>query len=220
MEQDIELSSLVIDSTSAIGITLEPHQVEKFLTYLKQLLLWNQTINLTGISDERGIIIKHFVDSLAALRAESFGQRSHVLDIGTGAGFPGIPLRIVRPDLLLTLVEPAKKKASFLHFLVGLLHLEQVKIFEGTLEQFIENELSGELFDYVTTRALTHDLILRKCSRLLKEKTGKAIFYLTKSLSNIQSGAEFSLVNEYVFELPDGFGQRVISVLAVSKNHH
>ena len=217
MEQETALSSLIISSTSAIGVTLEPDQVEKFLIYLKQLRLWNRTMNLTGISDEREIIIKHFIDSLAGLRAEWFGQRSHVLDVGTGAGFPGIPLRIARPDLLLTLIEPVKKKASFLHFLVGLLRLEQVKIFEGTLEQFIENDRSEESFDYVTTRALKHDLIMRKCSRLLRKKNGKALFYLSKSLGSRPLSSEFSLVNEYTFELPQGFGRRVISVLAVSK---
>ena len=90
------------------------------MVYLEQLQLWNQSFNLTSITLDDEIIIKHFVDSLAALKADEIMVGASLLDVGTGAGFPGIPLKIARLDLNITLVEPAKKKSAFLHFIVGL----------------------------------------------------------------------------------------------------
>jgi 16S rRNA (guanine527-N7)-methyltransferase len=103
------------------------------MVYLEQLQLWNQSFNLTSITLADEIIIKHFVDSLAALRADDIRVGARLLDVGTGAGFPGIPLKIARLDLNITLVEPARKKSSFLRFIIGLLRLENINLFDGTL---------------------------------------------------------------------------------------
>jgi 16S rRNA (guanine527-N7)-methyltransferase len=159
------------------------------------------------------IIIKHFIDSLAALKADEIGYGAKLLDIGTGAGFPGIPLRIVRQDLDITLIEPAQKKISFLHFIVGLLRLERVKIFHGTLEQFIAKNVSNKTFDYITTRALKYDFLLRKCSRLLATG-GKSILYLSHPINKLEVEEDWSMVAEYMFNLPEGHGQRVITILS------
>src|SRR5574338_1509745 len=118
---------LLQESSTEIGVPLSSEQVQRFMIYLRQLQFWNQSFNLTSISLDDEIIIKHFVDSLAALRADiKIGAR--LLDVGTGAGFPGIPLKIARLDLNITLIEPASKKSSFLRFIIGLLRLENVDI--------------------------------------------------------------------------------------------
>ena len=96
------------------------------MRYLAHLIEWNKAINITTIINPKEIIIKHFVDSLGALIATSFPQNGVVLDIGSGGGFPGIPLKIVRSDMRLVLVEPVQKKSSFLNSVIGLLKLHDV----------------------------------------------------------------------------------------------
>lgn len=182
------------------------------MVYLKQLQLWNQSFNLTSITLDDEIIIKHFVDSLAALRADDIRPGSNLLDVGTGAGFPGVPLKIARPDLNITLVEPARKKSSFLHFIIGLLRVESVDIFDGTLESFLNERLPCGSFDYLTTRALKHDLILDNGTRLLRQG-GKAILYSSRPINRSDLSSNWLLMSEYAFQLQKGYGQRVISIV-------
>jgi 16S rRNA (guanine527-N7)-methyltransferase len=185
------------------------------MVYLKQLQLWNQSFNLTSITLDEEIIIKHFVDSLATLRADDIKVGARLLDVGTGAGFPGIPLKIARLDLNITLVEPARKKSSFLHFIVGLLQLENIDIFDGTLERFLNERQPHGSFDYLATRALKHDLILHDGIRLLR-KGGKAILYSSQSVPRSDLSSNWLLVSEYSFQLQKGHGQRVISIVTPS----
>ena len=182
------------------------------MAYLTQLQLWNQSFNLTGIILKDEIIIKHFVDSLAALRAEDIKVGARLLDVGTGAGFPGIPLKIARLDLNITLVEPVRKKSSFLHFIIGHLRLENVDIFDGTLEKFMNERLPLGSFDYLTTRALKHGLILHNGTRLLRQG-GKVILYSSQPIPPADLSPNWSLVNKYTFELPKGYGQREVSIV-------
>ena len=186
------------------------------MVYLEQLRVWNRSVNLTGITLDREIIIKHFVDSLAGLKAIDMKPGGRLLDVGTGAGFPGIPLRIARQDLNVMLIEPAQKKISFLHSLVGLLRLERVKIFCGTLERFMIENTAGQTFDYITTRALKYDFMLQNTSRLLAPQ-GKEILYLSHPINRLDLGKDWSIVTEYMFNLPRGYGRRVLSVLSASK---
>lgn len=215
MEHTSSLSSLLHESSAEVGIPLSTEQVQRFMVYLKQLQLWNQSFNLTRITLGDEIIIKHFVDSLAALRADDIQVGGRLLDVGTGAGFPGIPLKIARTDLNITLVEPTAKKCSFLRFIVGLIKLENVDIFDGTLERFLNEPLPHELFDYLTTRALKHDWILHAGTRLLR-KGGKAILYSSQPIGRADLSPNWLFVSEYAFQLPKGYGQRVISVVASS----
>jgi len=216
VEQAGYLSSLLRKWSAEIGISLETDQIRQLMVYLEQLRVWNRSVNLTGITLDEEIIIKHFVDSLAGLKAIDRRPGGRLLDVGTGAGFPGIPLRIVRHDLDVTLIEPAQKKISFLHSLVGLLRLEGVKLFCGTLEGFMIENTSGQTFDYITTRALKYDFIVQNTLRLLAPQ-GKEILYLCHPLNRLDLGTDWSIVTEYKFDLPRGYGRRVLSVLSASK---
>ena len=215
VEQATSPSLLLQESSEEIGVPLSTAQVQQFMVYLKQLQLWNQSFNLTSITLDDEIIIKHFVDSLAALRAGDIRPRSKLLDVGTGAGFPGIPLKIARLDLNITLVEPARKKSSFLHFIIGLLRLESVDIFDGTLERFLNECQPHGSFDYLTTRALKHDVILRDGVRLLREG-GKVILYSSQPINQSDLPSNWLLISEYTFQLQKGYGQRAISIVIPS----
>lgn len=215
MEHTNSLSSLLQESSAEIGIALSNEQVHRFMVYLKQLQLWNQSFNLTSITLDDEIIIKHFVDSLAAIKVESIKVGARLLDVGTGAGFPGIPLKIARLDLNLTLVEPARKKTSFLRFIIGLLRLENVEVFDGTLEDFLNKRLFYGSFDYLTTRALKHDLVLDYGKKLLRQG-GKAILYSSQPIKPSYLLPNWSLTSEYTFQLQKGYGQRVISTVIPS----
>jgi len=216
VEQNDQLFSLLKDSSAEIGVQLEADQVRQFMVYLEQLQVWNQSVNLTSITADEEIIIKHFVDSLAALKAEMISPGARLLDVGTGAGFPGLPLRIARQDLNVTLIEPAQKKISFLHFIVGLLRLERVKIFYGSLERFMMERFPEQQFDYITTRALKYDFILRNSARLLAPG-GKVMLYSSQPISRTELGRDWSMISEHLFDLPRGFGRRVVSILSTSQ---
>jgi 16S rRNA (guanine527-N7)-methyltransferase len=212
VEHESSAFLLLQESSADIGVPLSIEQVQRFVVYLDQLQIWNQSINLTSITVDTEIIIKHFIDSLAALRAHHIDFGTRLLDVGTGAGFPGIPLKIARQDLNITLLEPVKKKASFLRLIIGLLRLENVVIFEGSLQEFMSECQPCSSFDYVTTRALKHDLILRDGARLLR-KGGNVILYSSQGIRPVDLSPRWSLMNEYAFKLPKGYGRRVISVL-------
>ncbi|MBK9306740.1 MAG: 16S rRNA (guanine(527)-N(7))-methyltransferase RsmG [Nitrospira sp.] len=215
MEHELDLHRLVHACSSGIGLSLNNEQVKRFVAYLWHLKTWNQTFNLTGITSDEEIVIKHFVDSFAVLNAVEMRSGSRLLDVGTGAGFPGVPLKIVRPDLRITLVEPASKKTSFLRFLVGTFQLEDMEIFEGTLDQFVSQSRGTDSYDYITTRALKLNLILQSGSKLL-HPGGAAIFYSSRSMSGLDFLKPWRLLNDYSFDLPKRLGRRHISIFSPS----
>jgi 16S rRNA (guanine527-N7)-methyltransferase len=118
----------------ALGISYEQSQIEAFLAYLSELKKWNRAYSLTSIRDDREVIIKHFLDSLLYLKALPEDTRS-IADVGAGAGFPGLPIRIIRPALELHLIEPVRKKAAFLRNMVRRLGLAKVTVHNMRVEE-------------------------------------------------------------------------------------
>lgn len=121
--------------------------------YLSELRKWNRKINLIAETDERSIIARHIFDSLQYSRAVSRGSR--ILDIGSGAGFPGIPLKIIFPEIEMVLVESRRKRASFLSSTVFKLGLEKIQIFNGRAEELWQRETFAGKFDHVLFRAVS-----------------------------------------------------------------
>ncbi len=215
VEQDAALLSFIQQCSKNIGITLSNEQSRLFIEYLKHLKAWNRSFNLTTITSDREIVIKHFVDSFAALNAVEVSSGSRLLDVGTGAGFPGVPLKIVRSDLNVTLVEPVLKKTSFLRFIVGILHLKNVSVFDGTLDQLLDNRHAIGSYDYITTRALNPEMIMEAGSKLLRPE-GMAIFYSSQHVNGLTLLNPWRLNNAYSFDLPMGIGKRCISICSPS----
>jgi len=211
VEHEPELREFMVSSVRELGLTIGDSQAEQFMSYLAHLIEWNKTINLTAIIDPKEIIIKHFVDSLAALVATDFPEQAVVLDVGSGGGFPGIPLKIMRSDLQLVLVEPVQKKCSFLNSVIGLLKLRGIFTFDGTIEQYAKRPVH-HVVDMIVVRALKFEEIRKHIPALLASK-GKVVLYRTEPIKNQEIGEEFHLVNETALVLPQGSGERVVSVI-------
>jgi 16S rRNA (guanine527-N7)-methyltransferase len=122
---------LLAEGAAALGLELAPAVLERFQVYLEELRLWNAKINLTALKTDRDIVIKHFLDSLAVL--PWLDQVPSLVDLGSGAGFPGLVLKLVRPTLTLTLVEARQKKAGFLDYLASRLRLTGVEVVQTYL---------------------------------------------------------------------------------------
>ncbi|HBG46654.1 MAG TPA: 16S rRNA (guanine(527)-N(7))-methyltransferase RsmG [Deltaproteobacteria bacterium] len=136
-----------------LGVALDDSQAAAFLTYLRELKVWNKKINLTAIEDEKDIIIKHFLDSLTPFGL--FSEVRSVLDMGAGAGFPGIPLKIAMPELRLTLLDSVEKKVNFMKHIIRTLGLKGAEAIAGRAEApDLAYRLAGS-FDCVISRAFT-----------------------------------------------------------------
>ena len=201
----------MVSAARELGLTIEEIHAEQFIRYLAHLIEWNKAINLTAIVNPNEIIIKHFIDSLGALIATNFPQNGVVLDVGSGGGFPGIPLKIVRSDIRLILVEPVQKKCSFLNSVIGLLKLHDVSTFNGTIEQYAKWPLR-HVIDTVVVRALKYEEMRKYIPEFLTSK-GKIVLYRTEVINKQEVGEEFQLVSETAITLPQGYGKRVVSVL-------
>jgi 16S rRNA (guanine527-N7)-methyltransferase len=123
-------------------------------TFFLELSVWNRAINLTTIKEPSDIAIKHILDSIAPLLHEDILSLQNVLDLGTGGGFPGIPLKIMRPGIKLTLVEKSEKKSAFLHSTLGKLGLEGIQIMTHRIERLWEQAGFSHTFDTILIRAL------------------------------------------------------------------
>lgn len=129
------------------------HLLAQFLRYRQELLDWNTRVNLTAITDPQEVLLKHFLDSLSLLTVDD-APHTRLLDIGSGAGFPGLPLKMVRPQWQVTLLEATGKKVNFLRHVVATLQLEQVEVIQGRAEELAHQNRYRASFDLVTARAV------------------------------------------------------------------
>jgi 16S rRNA (guanine527-N7)-methyltransferase len=147
----IEFSAMV---SQQFGINLSAQQIDAFTVYERELMEWNEKFNLTAIRDEEGIRVKHFLDSLTCMREMKNTPPNRLVDIGTGAGFPGIPLKLVFPAMQLTLVESVGKKAGFCQHVVETLGLANVEVLTLRAEEMGQLAKYREKYDWAVARAV------------------------------------------------------------------
>jgi 16S rRNA (guanine527-N7)-methyltransferase len=162
------LENILKQKANQIGIDLSKNQIQKFLLYKDMLLEWNEKINLTAITDPEEIIVKHFIDSLTCVKYIKEGSK--VIDIGTGAGFPGIPLKIYFEDKIhITLLDSLNKRINFLNEVIKELRLDEIDTIHSRAEDAGTNGLYREKFDVVLSRAVSNMAILAEyCMPLVK----------------------------------------------------
>ena len=158
--------NILIDGAQKMGINLNKEQIKKISRYLELLIQWNQKINLTSLKTPQEIIIKHFLDSISCIKVinkYTDTEEISVIDVGTGAGFPGMPIKIICPSIKLSLLEARKKKTMFLEKVIEEMNFKQVKILNGRAETFGKGADYREKYDIAISRAVARLNVLSEC---------------------------------------------------------
>lgn len=194
------------------GIELTAEMEEQFLLYYNMLIEWNSFMNLTAITDFDEVLKKHFTDSVSLIRAiPDLGEKNYrMIDIGTGAGFPGIPLKIVFPNISVVLLDSLNKRVNFLKEVISKLQLTDITAVHGRAEDFAQNKEYRESFDLCVSRAVANLSTLSEYCLPFVKKNGRFISYKSEKVSEEFeiSGKAISVLggeyeNQVTFELPD-----------------
>lgn len=205
-------------------ITLTENQYEQFQKYFELLVEWNEKMNLTAITDESGVALKHFADSLSLLNFVDIPQNSTLADVGTGAGFPGVVLKIARPDIKLTLIDSLNKRLVFLSEVCAQLGIE-AELIHSRAEDGARDEKLRESFDFAVSRAVARMNVLSEYC-LPYVKVGGAFCAMKGAQANEEFKESLNAINtlggklekKYFFELPENGGERAIAVVRKVKN--
>lgn len=201
------------------GIELSEQQMEQFRKYFELLVEWNEKMNLTAITDLEGVYLKHFYDSISASFYFDFTKVESVCDVGAGAGFPSIPIKICFPHLHVTIVDSLNKRITFLNHLSEQLGLEHVAFVHSRAEEFGQNAAYREKFDVVTARAVARLSVLSElCIPLAKEGGYFVALKAAAGAEEMKDAAKAittlggKLKEEFAFHLPVEESERTLYV--------
>ena len=204
---------------STQGIELSEEQQRQFQTYYQMLVEWNEKINLTSITEEHEVYLKHFYDSIAPSFYTDLTKELTICDVGAGAGFPSIPLKIIFPNLKVTIVDSLNKRINFLNQLAEALDLENVNFMHDRAETFGKG-VYRESYDIVTARAVARLSVLSELCLPLVKKGGQFIALKSSKGEEELEEARFGLgilggkVRETIsYELPEEAGERQMMII-------
>ncbi len=215
MEQSSEIEKYFFDGLKQLSLDISRQQFLLIERYLRELMVWNEKVNLTGASNVKDLVVKHVLDSLLPLKLLSGRNDKNLLDVGSGAGFPGIPLKICLPHLEVVLLEPNAKKVSFLTHVIGQLQLKNSLAERKTLKEFIPKLAEGKRYDVVTSRALNPSELLQSVKRLLAAN-GALILFRASPLPDRNIPCNLRRIGEIYQVLPFESGQRVLTILGAA----
>ncbi|GGM28605.1 ribosomal RNA small subunit methyltransferase G [Paraliobacillus quinghaiensis] len=202
------------------GIELTDQQLHQFDIYFKTLVEWNEKINLTAITDEAGVYLKHFYDSITAAFHFDFNKELTICDVGAGAGFPSLPLKIIFPDLKVTIVDSLQKRITFLNHLASELNLTGVAFYHDRAETFGKNDKFRGSFDVVMARAVARTAVLSELCLPLCKTSGTFIAMKGPNAQDELKDAHNAIeilggkVNViHTFDLPQDNGERNIVLI-------
>ena len=217
-------SSLLLSDAEKLGLSVSSQQLDRFEKLAELLVEQNKTMNLTAITDPDGIAVKHFADSISVLSAVEFKSGSKVLDVGTGAGFPGIPLLIMRPDIDLTMLDSTAKKLKYVANTVDCLGL-YANVLHSRAEEAAQKPEYRESFDIVCSRAVAAlNILCEYCLPFVKKDGIFAAMKGAKAQEEIEAannaiktlGGE--IIDKKSFTLSDGAERTIIIIKKISQN--
>lgn len=215
----MEMRDYLTDAAKALQIKLTEEQLDRFDIYFRLLVEWNEKINLTAITDPQGVAVKHFADSLSLLSKLDIPENARVIDVGTGAGFPGIVLKIVRPDIELTLLDSLKKRFLFINELLNKLGLA-AECIAGRAEEYGQDLEMRECFDLCVSRAVARLNILSEYCLPFVRLSGKFVAFKgggsDEEIQNSKKAIQTlggKLIKIHSFELPfDGGARKLVEI--------
>lgn len=213
-----------VKDLNALDIFLSERQLAQFLRYYEMLMEWNQVMNLTAITDYHDVLKKHFVDSLSLVKAYPVNSPATVIDVGTGAGFPGLALKIAFPDLKITLLDSLNKRIQFLNAVIEELGLLQTETIHGRAEDFAKSEKWREKFDLCVSRAVANLSVLSEYCLPFVKQGGTFVAYKSENISEEIHAAERaikilggSVKDAFSFSLPNSDISRNLFVIQKEK---
>lgn len=177
---------------NAFGVFLSEKQMNQFLSFYELLVEWNKVMNLTGITEFQDVVQKHFLDSLSLAKACELSNQS-LIDVGTGAGFPGIPLKIAFPELEITLLDSLSKRVNFLDMVIDKLDLDKIEAIHGRAEDFAQKDFYREKFDLCVSRAVSNMTTLSEYCLPFVKVGGDFISYKSEKLTEELKDAEHAI---------------------------
>ena len=177
----------------ALGICLNEFQLKQFMRYYALLVEWNSFMNLTAITEYDEVCTKHFLDSLSLCKALDCTRELTVIDVGTGAGFPGIPLKIAFPNLSITLLDSLGKRVNLLKEVIGALGLEGIEAIHGRAEDYAKPNMLREQFDVCVSRAVANLSSLSEYCIPYVKVGGLFISYKSEKLAEEKAAAEHAV---------------------------
>ena len=212
------------ESFAKLNISLTDKQYQQFIDYYELLVEWNKVMNLTGITEFDEVVMKHFVDSLSLVYAIPTDKPYKLLDMGTGAGFPGIPLKIAFPEMEMVLLDSLNKRIKFLNEVINQLGLENITAIHGRAEEFARKEEYREQFDLCVSRAVANLATLSEYCLPYVKKNGYFIPYKSGAIEEEMETSKKAvhvlggkITEVKTFELPDSDISRSLVVIKKEK---
>lgn len=208
----------------ALGVTLSDEQIRQFLKYFEMLVEWNEVMNLTAITEYDEVMKKHFVDSISLCKAYDVTQNKTVIDVGTGAGFPGLALKIAFPNLQVTLLDSLNKRINFLNEVISALGLTGVETIHGRAEDYAKPGKCREKYDLCVSRAVANLSTLSEYCLPFVKVDGKFISYKSEKITEEMNAAQHAVKilggkmdGQVEFTLPDSDIYRNMFIITKQK---
>ena len=219
------MECMLKDRLEALDIIFDQEQINQFDEYYEILVEWNKVMNLTGITEYQEVVEKHFLDSLSIVKVMDMDQAERVIDIGTGAGFPGIPLKIAFPKLDIVLLDSLNKRIRFLDHVIEELGLEGIRTIHGRAEDYARDGKYRERFDLCVSRAVANLSSLSEYCLPYVKVGGRFVSYKSGDIEEEVNDASKAIAllggkKERIekFQLPDTDIQRSFVVIGKTKN--
>lgn len=214
-----------VKDIEALGLSISEYQLDQFMRYYDLLTEWNSFMNLTAITEFDEVCKKHFVDSVSLCKAFDLSKEQTLIDVGTGAGFPGIPLKIMFPTLKITLLDSLGKRIKFLNEVISVLGLKNVEAIHGRAEDYAKPALLREKFDFCVSRAVANLATLSEYCLPFVKRDGYFVSYKSDRIMEEKSAAEHAIFvlggvidREVDFNLPDSDIYRNLCIIRKQKS--